>query len=98
MTKAKKGLGPCQVRSRTDRPCLRPAVVKIQSIPFCEPCAREQEVYFAIGELTEESESLRQEALTETLNGIRREPTGRNAAANAAAKVGRPRATVGNPR
>jgi hypothetical protein len=39
------------VRSRTDRPCVRPAVVKILGVPFCEQCAREQEAYFAIGEL-----------------------------------------------
>jgi hypothetical protein len=44
-------LGSCQVRSRTDRPCVRPAVVKILGVPFCEQCAREQEAYFAIGEL-----------------------------------------------
>jgi hypothetical protein len=39
------------VRSRTDRPCVRPAVVRILGVPFCEQCAREQEAYFAIGEL-----------------------------------------------
>jgi hypothetical protein len=39
------------VRSRTDRPCVRPAVVKILGVPFCEQCASEQEAYFAIGEL-----------------------------------------------
>jgi hypothetical protein len=44
--------GQCQVGSRTDRPCVRPAVVKILGVPFCEQCAREQETYFAIGELT----------------------------------------------
>jgi hypothetical protein len=48
----------CTVRSGTDDPCLRPAVVKVRGIPFCEPCAREQEAYFAIGELTEEPRSL----------------------------------------
>ena len=42
----------CKVRSGTDNPCLRLAVVKVSGVPFCEPCAREQEVYFAIGELT----------------------------------------------
>ncbi len=46
-------LGPCQVRSETDHPCPRPAVVKIQDIPFCQRCAHEQESYFAIGELTQ---------------------------------------------
>ncbi|MDX6381167.1 MAG: hypothetical protein QOI57_2191 [Rubrobacteraceae bacterium] len=53
LTKATMGLGPCQMRSETDRPCPRPAVVEIEGIPFCEPCAREQEAYFEIGELTQ---------------------------------------------
>jgi hypothetical protein len=43
----------CQVRSETDLPCQRPAVVEIGGVPFCGPCAREQEAYFAIGELTD---------------------------------------------
>src|SRR5215203_5463158 len=43
----------CQVRSGTDLPCQRPAWIEIGGIPFCEPCAREQEAYFAIGELTD---------------------------------------------
>ncbi len=47
--------GQCQVRSGTDNPCRHPAVVKIRGVPFCEPCAREQEAYFAIGEITEAS-------------------------------------------
>lgn len=46
-------LGSCQVRSGTDHPCPQRAVVEIQGIPFCERCAREQEAYFAIGELTQ---------------------------------------------
>ena len=45
---------PCQVRSKTESPCLHLAVVEIRSIPFCEACASEQEAYFAIGELTQE--------------------------------------------
>lgn len=53
MSKAITEWGTCQVRSGTEHPCWRPAVVKIRGIAFCEPCAREQEVYFAIGELTE---------------------------------------------
>ena len=48
----------CKVRSGTNIPCLRPAMVKVRGIPFCEPCAREQEAYFAIGELTEAPRSL----------------------------------------
>ena len=45
--------GPCRVRSETDHPCPRPAVVRICGVPFCERCAREQEAYFAVGELTQ---------------------------------------------
>ena len=59
---------PCQVRSKTECPCLHRAVVKIRGIPFCEACAREQEAYFAIGELTrEETQGLRSEPLSQTL-------------------------------
>jgi hypothetical protein len=62
----------CKVRSGTDIPCLRPAVVKVKGIPFCEPCAREQEAYFAIGELTEVREGLREGPLVELLNRMQR--------------------------
>ena len=59
---------PCQVRSRTQSPCLHQAVVEIRGIPFCEACAREQEAYFAIGELTqEETRDLRGEPLSKAL-------------------------------
>jgi hypothetical protein len=68
---------PCQVRSKTESPCLHQAMVEIRSIPFCEACAREQEAYFAIGELTQEMQDLRGEppgkTLGETLDGIRRQ-------------------------
>jgi hypothetical protein len=61
---------PCQVRSKTESPCLHRAVVEIRGIPFCEACAREQEAYFAIGELTrEDTQSLRSEPLSKTLAG-----------------------------
>ena len=50
---AKTELRPCRVRSETDHPCPSPAVVKICGVPFCERCAREQEAYFAVGELTQ---------------------------------------------
>ncbi|HET7271331.1 MAG TPA: hypothetical protein VFI90_09620, partial [Rubrobacter sp.] len=67
-------LGTCQVRSRTERPCLHRAVVEIRGIPFCEACACEQEAYFAIGELTQETQDLRSEprgkTLGETLDGM----------------------------
>jgi hypothetical protein len=68
------------VRSKTQSPCLHRAVVEIRGIPFCEACAREQEAYFAIGELTwEETQGLRSEplgkTLGETLDRIRRQRT-----------------------
>ena len=71
MTGELTNLGTCQVRSETDRPCHRPAVVEIWSIPFCEQCAREQEAYFAIGELTQGSATDRK--LAEALDRVRRE-------------------------
>lgn len=52
-TEATTELGPCRVRSETDHPCTRPAMVKICGVPFCERCAREQKAYFAVGELTQ---------------------------------------------
>jgi predicted Fe-S protein YdhL (DUF1289 family) len=82
--------GPCQVRSRTQSPCLHQAVVEMRGIPFCEACAREQEAYFAIGELTQEetrdlhSESLSKslgKTLGEMLSGMRRQRTDELAAA-----------------
>jgi hypothetical protein len=77
---------PCQVRSKTQSPCLHRAVVEIRGIPFCEACAREQEAYFAIGELTrEETQGLRSEPLSktlgETLDRLRRQRTDGLAAA-----------------
>lgn len=52
MTGATESAGSCQVRSGTDIPCGRPASVTVLGVLFCERCAREQEAYFAIGELT----------------------------------------------
>jgi predicted Fe-S protein YdhL (DUF1289 family) len=73
LTEATMGLVPCQVRSKTESPCTNRAVVEIQGIAFCEACAREQEAYFAIGELTqeEETQSLRNKQLAEALERIR---------------------------
>jgi hypothetical protein len=56
-TKVTEAPKPCQVRSGTDNPCRRPASVRIGGVSFCEPCAHEQEAYFAVGELTEEPRS-----------------------------------------
>jgi hypothetical protein len=69
---------PCQVRSRTESPCLRRAVVEIRGVAFCGACAREQEAYFAIGELVaqEETQGLRSKPLAEALKRMRRERAG----------------------
>jgi hypothetical protein len=58
--------GPCQVRSKTESPCPRRAEVEILGMAFCGPCARRQEAYFAIGELTfEEARDLRGKPLAD---------------------------------
>jgi hypothetical protein len=51
----------------------------MQGIPFCEACAREQEAYFAIGELTQEEEEAQgfgSKPLAEALERMRRERAG----------------------
>jgi hypothetical protein len=57
LTEAATKPGPCQVRIYTDSPCPRTAEVEILGVAFCGPCAREQEAYFAIGELTQQDEA-----------------------------------------
>ena len=59
----------CQVRSKTENPCPRRAVAEIRGVAFCGPCAREQEAYFAIGELVarEEARGPRGRVLAEAL-------------------------------
>jgi hypothetical protein len=66
---------PCQMRSKTENPCPHPAVVEIRGVAFCGPCAREQEAYFAIGELVARGEArgLRSKPLAEALERLRRE-------------------------
>jgi hypothetical protein len=65
---------PCEVRSKTDSPCPRRAVLEMRGVAFCGPCAREQEAYFAIGELTQDDgQGLRSEPLAEALERLRRE-------------------------
>jgi hypothetical protein len=69
--------GPCQVRSKTESPCPRSAEVEILGVAFCGLCARQQEAYFAIGELTHEDErDLRSKPLAEVLEKKRREGAG----------------------
>jgi hypothetical protein len=68
---------PCQIRSKTESPCLRRAVVEMRGVAFCGPCAREQEAYFAVGELTQdETLGLRSKPLAEALERMRRERAG----------------------
>jgi predicted Fe-S protein YdhL (DUF1289 family) len=74
LTQAPRTSGSCQVRSKTESPCLRRAEVEIRGIPFCEACARDQEAYFAIGELTqEEAQGFGSKPLAEALERMRRE-------------------------
>jgi hypothetical protein len=67
--------GPCQVRTKTESPCPRSAEVEILGVAFCGPCARQQELYFAIGELTqqEDERDLRSGPLAEVLERKRQE-------------------------
>ena len=77
MTEAATKLGPCQVSINAEDPCPRRAEVEILGVAFCGPCAREQEVYFAIGELThEEARDLRSKPLAEVLERKRQERAG----------------------
>ncbi len=78
MTEAMTHPGPCQVRGKTESPCLGRAEVEIRGIPFCEACAREQEAYFAIGELTQEekAQGFGSKPLAEALERMRRERAG----------------------
>ena len=66
------------MRCRTDSPCPRSAEVEILGVAFCGPCARRQEAYFAIGELTqrEEARDLRSKALAKALERMRRDRAG----------------------
>jgi hypothetical protein len=74
LTQAVTKPGRCQVRSKTEDPCPRSAEVEILDVAFCGPCAREQEAYFAIGELThEDGQDLRGKLLAEVLERKRRE-------------------------
>ena len=77
MTEAKLTLA-CEVRSKIESPCHRRADVEIGGVAFCEPCAREQEAYFAIGELTQEDETQGSgsKLLVEALERLRRERAG----------------------
>ena len=69
--------GSCQVRINTQSPCPRRAEMEILGVAFCGPCARKQQAYFAIGELThEEARDLHSKTLAEVLERKRRGHTG----------------------
>jgi hypothetical protein len=74
LSEATTKLALCQVRIDTESPCPRRAEVEILGVAFCVPCARQQESYFAIGELTHEEmvRGLRGKWLAEALEGVRR--------------------------
>ena len=74
MSEATTKLALCQVRIDTESPCPRRAEVEILGVAFCVPCARQQESYFAIGELTHEEmvRGLRGKWLAEALEEVRR--------------------------
>jgi hypothetical protein len=77
LAEAMTKLGACQVRISTESPCPRSAEVEILGVPFCGPCAHEQEAYFAIGELThEDGRDLRSKPLAEVLQRKLRERAG----------------------
>jgi hypothetical protein len=75
LSEAPRTPGSCQVRSKTESPCSRRAEVEIECVAFCGPCAREQEAYFAIGELTQEekAQGFGSKPLAEALERMRRE-------------------------
>jgi hypothetical protein len=78
LTEVKMPVILCEVRSKTESPCHRRAVVEMRGVAFCGPCAREQEAYFAIGELTQEDETQGSgsKLLVEALKLLRRECAG----------------------
>ena len=74
MNEATTNLGPCQVRGNTESLCPRRAEVEILGVALCGPCAREQEAYFAIGELADEDvRDFRGKRLAEALKRMRQE-------------------------
>ncbi len=99
MSQATTKPGPCQMRSKAESPCLHRAAVNTQGVPFCEGCAREQEAYFAVGELTKETENLRSgplgKTLGEALDGMRRRSADGLAASTTT--VPRPHSRTGAP-
>jgi hypothetical protein len=71
LTEAATEPGPCQVGINAEDSCPRSAEVEILGVAFCEPCASQQEAYFAIGELTRGEQSLSSKLLAEVLSRMR---------------------------
>ena len=95
MIGATSKLGPCQVRSKTEHPCPHQAVGEICGVPFCAQCARKQEAYFAVGELThEEAQDLHTKTLAEVLERKRRGHAGSKEGIAAERDVRRPESSV----
>ena len=87
--------GPCQVSINAEDPCPRRAEVEILGVAFCGPCARKQEAYFAVGELThEEAEDLHTKTLAEVLERKRRGHAGSKEDIAAERDVRRPESYV----
>jgi hypothetical protein len=77
LTEAATKPGPCQVGINAEDPCPRRAEVEILGVAFCGPCAREQQAYFVIGQLTQEkTHGFRSKLLAEALERMRRERAG----------------------
>jgi hypothetical protein len=77
LTEAATKPEPCQVGISAEDPCPRRGEVEILGVAFCGRCARQQEAYFAIGELThEDGRDLRSKPLAEVLERKRQERAG----------------------
>ena len=80
------------MRSNTQSPCPRSAEVEILGVAFCGPCARQQEAYFSIGELThEDGRDLHSKKLAEVLERKRQERAGSTDGMAATMPLGRRR-------
>ena len=86
---------PCQVGINAGDPCPRRAEVEILGVAFCGPCARKQEAYFAIGELTHaEAQHLHTNTLAEVMEIKRRGHTGSKEGIATGRDVRRPESSV----
>jgi hypothetical protein len=95
LTKVTTKSGSCQVGINAEDPCPRRAEVEILGVTFCGPCARKQQAYFAIGELTHvEALDLHSKTLAEVMERKRRGHTGSKEGIAAERDVRRPESSV----